>query len=167
MHYVNNSLMQPMLKILVVASVFLAILAPQANGSYFNGNVKEGAEFFMLDVRFPNFMPSGTYFSFWNGGFYPVGGAFYGGIFTRGPGKEGGLENQKHGTPWTYWGDKAYGGDRPRPVYIGEYTDARGGGGEGSAAAVGGAKRCQGDKDILRSSDRGKTYELVHKTPGR
>jgi hypothetical protein len=122
-----------------VAIVLIALLVPRAVGSYYHANVKEGAEFFMLDVRFP-FMPSGTYFSFWNGRFFPVGGAFYGGVFTRGPGKSGGPENQKHGTPWTYWGDQAYNGDRPRPVYIGEYTVASGAGGEGSAAAVGGAK---------------------------
>jgi hypothetical protein len=136
----KKSLMRPLLKVFVAASVLLALTAPHADGSYFHANVKEGAEFLVFDVRFPGFMPSGTYFSFWNGGFYPVGGAFYGGIFTRGPGKKGGPENQKHGTPWTYWGDKAYGGDRPRPVYIGKYTDANGAGGEGSAAAVGGAK---------------------------
>ncbi len=131
--------MRPLSKTLVVAGVLLALLSPDSDGSYYHANVKEGAEFFMFDVRFP-FMPSGTYFSFWNGKFFPVGGAFYGGVFTRGPGKAGGPENQEHGTPWTYWGDDAYGGDRPRPVYIGKYTGASGAGGEGSAAAVGGAK---------------------------
>ncbi|MBT3470723.1 MAG: hypothetical protein HN467_15515 [Opitutae bacterium] len=131
--------MQFLPKTLLVTSVLIAQFAHHANGSYFHANVKEGAEFFMFDVRFP-FMPSGTYFSFWNGKFFPVGGAFYGGVFTRGPGKTVGPENLKHGTPWTYWGDNAYNGDRPRPVYIGEYTNANGAGGEGSAAAVGGAK---------------------------
>jgi hypothetical protein len=140
MRNVKKSLMRPLSKILTVASVLLALLVPSANGSYYHANVKEGSEFLMFDVRFPGFMPSGTYFSFWNGGFFPVGGAFYGGIFTRGPGKEGGPQNQKHGTPWTYWGDEAYNGDRPRPVYIGKYTGSSGAGGEGSAAAVGGAK---------------------------
>jgi len=128
-----------MSKVLVAACVWIALLVPHADGSYYHANVKEGADFFMFDVRFP-FMPSGTYFSFWNGSFFPVGGAFYGGVFTRGPGKAGGPENQKHGTPWTYWGDEAYKGDRPRPVYVGRYTSAQGAGGEGSAAAVGGAK---------------------------
>jgi len=139
MRNVKKSLMLPLSKTFVVASVFLTLLVSNANGSYYHANVKEGAEFFMFDVRFP-FMPSGTYFSFWNGSFFPVGGAFYGGVFTRGPGKTGGPENQEHGTPWTYWGDEAYNGDRPRPVYTGKYTGAQGAGGEGSAAAVGGAK---------------------------
>jgi hypothetical protein len=98
----KKSLMLPLSKTFVVASGLLVLLVPHANGSYYHANVKEGAEFFMFDVRFP-FMPSGTYFSFWNGSFFPVGGAFYGGVFTRGPGKTGGPENQEHGTPWTYW----------------------------------------------------------------
>ena len=140
MQNTNMNLTRPLSKALVMTSALLALLAPRADASYFHANVKEGAEFLIFDVRFPDFMPSGTYFSFWNGGFYPVGGAFYGGIFTRGPGKDGGPENLKHGTPWTYWGDEAYKGDRPRPVYIGKYTGASGAGGEGSAAAVGGAK---------------------------
>ena len=131
--------MQRILKCWLPAIALTVLLVPQAGGSYYHANVKEGAEFFMFDVRFP-FMPSGTYFSFWNGKFFPVGGAFYGGVFTRGPGKTGGPENQKHGTPWTYWGDDAYNGDRPRPVYTGKYTRASGAGGEGSAAAVGGEK---------------------------
>jgi hypothetical protein len=122
------------------ASILLTLLFPSADASYYHANVKTGAEFLMFDVRFPGFMPSGTYFSFWNGGFYPMGGAFYGGVFTRGPGKQGGEQNQNHGTPWTYWGDDAYNGDRPRPVYVGPYTSAAGAGGEGSAAAVGGPK---------------------------
>ena len=131
--------MQRLLKSWWPAIALTLLLAPHARGSYYHANVKEGAEFFMFDVRFP-FMPSGTYFSFWNGKFFPVGGAFYGGVFTRGPGKTGGPENQKHGTPWTYWGDDAYNGDRPRPVYTGQYTNSTGAGGEGSAAAVGGEK---------------------------
>ncbi|MGI9443541.1 MAG: PA14 domain-containing protein [Rubripirellula sp.] len=131
--------MQSLLKIWLPVFALATCFAPHANGSYYHANVKEGAEVFLFDVRFP-FMPSGTYFSFWNGKFFPVGGAFYGGVFTRGPGKTGGPENQKHGTPWTYWGDDTYNGDRPRPVYTGRYTNAAGAGGEGSAAAVGGEK---------------------------
>ena len=92
MQNVNIRLMRPLIKAFVMGSLLLSILVPKANGSYYNANVKEGAEFIMFDVRFPGFMPSGTYFSFWNGGFYPVGGAFYGGVFTRGPGiKAGGV----------------------------------------------------------------------------
>lgn len=128
-----------LLKMFSLVSVLLVSTSRTGNASYYHANVKEGAECFLFDVRFP-FMPSGTYFSFWNGGFYPVGGSFYGGVFSRGPGKHGGEENQRHGTPWTYWGSEAYSGDRPRPVYIGEYTVANAAGGEGSVAAVGGAK---------------------------
>ena len=129
---------QRFLKSCLPLVVITALCVPHAAGSYYHANVKEGAECFVFDVRFP-FMPKGTYFSFWNGRFFPVGGSFYGGVFTRGPGKTG-PENQSHGTPWTYWGDESYQGDRPRPIYSGQYTNATGAGGEGSAAAVGGEK---------------------------
>ena len=64
----NKILMRPLSKFFVAASVLLVLLIPRANASYYHANVKEGSEFLMFDVRFPGFMPSGTYFSFWNGG---------------------------------------------------------------------------------------------------
>ena len=122
--------------IAVLAS--LLALGPAADAAYFKGNWEDGSGLLMQDLRWP-FMASGTYFSFWNGSFHPVGGSFYGGVVTRGPGEDiNAPQNKNHGTPWTFWGSPHYKGDTPRAIYVSEWSYPSGAGGECSACSAGG-----------------------------
>jgi len=112
--------------LLILAAICLAMMpaVPDAGATGFAPNVRPGSDIVMHDMRWPAW-DKGTYYCFWYMRFVPkevYGGAFYGGVATKGP-------ESMPGMFMSHWG-------RPTNIHEGEYFYAHGYGAEGASGGA-------------------------------
>ncbi|MFT5130235.1 MAG: hypothetical protein ACI8W8_003864 [Rhodothermales bacterium] len=119
----------------LLASICLVLLADRAQASgWYAETVPKGAEIYSVDLKWKQWPPA-TYFAFWNGGLYPKGGVYYGGLIS-GPAKD---ELDYHGgLIWSFWNHRDYQGKIARAIHTHPTMYAHQYGGEGMCGGIAG-----------------------------